>query len=106
MSDAAYDERVEATYAAIEQALDAVEDDLDYETGGGVLTVSFTNGTSIIFSRQPPVQQLWLACRAGGFHFTYDEEAGDWRNTRDGTLLRPCVVQQMRDQAGIDFSWN
>ncbi len=100
-----YDERVEAIYAAIEAGLDQVDSDLDYETGGGVLTVTFENGTSMVFSRQPPVQQLWLATRSGGFHFEYDEAAGDWRNTRDSSLLRPFVVAQMREQGGIEFAW-
>lgn len=100
-----YDAQVEATYAAIEQALDAVDSDLDYETGGGVLTVEFANGTTMVFSRQAPVRELWLACRAGGFHFRYDAAAGDWCDTRDGAALRPFLVAQMREQAGIDFTW-
>ncbi len=105
MSDPEYDARVEETYAAVEEALDAIDDDLDYETGGGVLTVTFTNGTSMVFSRQPPVRQLWLACRSGGFHYEYDANAGDWRNTRDGSLLRPFVVEQMQQQGGVHFAW-
>lgn len=105
MSESVYDQRVEDTYAAIEEALDAVESDLDYETGAGVLTVQFPNGSSMVFSRQPPVHQLWLACRSGGFHFEYDDSAQDWRNTRDGSLFRPFVAQQMREQGGIDFAW-
>ena len=82
-----------------------MDSDLDYETGGGVLTVDFANGTTMVFSRQPPVRQLWLAARSGGYHFEYDEDEGDWRNTRDGTLFRPFVVDQMKAQAGIDFRW-
>ena len=49
--------------------------------------------------------QLWLAARSGGFHFEFDADAGDWRNTRDGSLLRPFVVAQMREQGEIDFAW-
>ncbi|MFV8818074.1 iron donor protein CyaY [Haliea sp. E17] len=106
MSDnSTYDERVEAVYTAIEEALDALDSDLDYETGGGVLNVTFENGTSMVFSRQPPVQQLWLATRSGGYHFEFDETAGDWRNTRDGTLFRPFVVLEMQTQGGVEFRW-
>lgn len=104
-SETSYDERVEAVYEAVEEALDEVDSDLDYEAGGGVLNVTFENGTSMVFSRQPPVQQLWLATRSGGYHFEYDEAVGDWRNVRDGSLLRPFVEAQMREQGGIDFSW-
>jgi CyaY protein len=103
--DIEYNERTEATFEALEMALDEVDSDIDYEAGGGVLTVSFANGTSLVFSRQPPVRQLWLAARSGGFHFEYDDEADDWRNTRDQQLFRPFVVQLMRDQGGVEFRW-
>lgn len=89
----------------LELALDEVDGDLDYEVTGGVLTIEFDNGTTMVFSRQPPTRQLWLAARSGGFHFAYDEAVADWRNTRDGELLRPFVVAQMRNQADVDFDW-
>lgn len=106
MSDLDYDSLIEQTYEALEQALDEVEEDIDYETSGGVLTVTFSNGSSLIFSRQPPTRQLWLAARSGGYHYEYDSAAGDWRNTRDGSLLRPTVVREMSNQGGVAFSWD
>ncbi|QFU77122.1 iron donor protein CyaY [Halioglobus maricola] len=105
ISENEFGERVDATFEAVELALDEIDSDLDYEAGGGVLTVDFENGTTMVFSRQPPVRQLWLAARSGGFHFEYDHEADDWRNTRDGQLFRPFVVEQMRTQAGLEFEW-
>ena len=103
--EAEFGERVDEAFEAVEYALDEVDSDLDYEAGGGVLTVTFENGTTMVFSRQPPVRQLWLAARSGGFHYQYDAEAGDWRNTRDGSLFRPFVVEQMKIQGEIDFRW-
>lgn len=105
ISEAEYGELVDETFEAVELALDEVDSDLDYETGGGVLTIKFENGTTMVFSRQPPVRQLWLAARAGGFHYEFDADAGDWRNTRDGSLLRPFVVAQMLEQGEIEFQW-
>lgn len=105
ISESEFNERVDNTFEAIELSLDEVDSDLDYEAGGGVLTVNFENGTTMVFSRQPPVRQLWLAARSGGFHFEYDDEAGDWCNTRDGQLLRPFVIAQMKEQGEIDFKW-
>lgn len=105
MSESQFNELIDSTFAALEQALDAVDADLDYETSGGVLTVSFDNDTRLVFSRQPPTRQLWLAARAGGFHFAYDAEAGDWRDTREGRLFRPFVVQQMQAQGDVAFAW-
>lgn len=103
--DTEYNERTEAVFEALELALDEVDSDLDYEAGGGVLTVTFANGTTMVFSRQPPVHQLWLAARSGGFHFEYDAQANDWRNTRDDQLFRPFVVRLMREQGEVEFRW-
>lgn len=105
MTESEFNQRIENCFDALESRLDEIDEDLDYETTGGVLTVEFSNRTVLVFSRQPPVRQLWLAARAGGFHFDYDEEAQDWRNTRDGQLFRPFVIAQMREQGGVEFSW-
>jgi CyaY protein len=106
MNETQFNALVDETFAALELALDEVDADLDYETSGGVLTVEFENDSKLVFSRQPPTRQLWLAARAGGFHFAYDEAAGDWRGTRGEQLFRPFVVEQMRVQGDVDFVWN
>ena len=106
MTESEFNETIEETFTALELALDRVDEDLDYEMTGGVLTVEFENDTQLVFSRQPPTCQLWLASRSGGYHFAFDEAAGDWRDTREGRLFRPFVVEQMQSQGGIDFAWN
>jgi CyaY protein len=105
MTESEFNEQIDKLFYVIELQLDEIDSDMDYEAGGGVLTLQFENGSTMVFSRQPPTRQLWLATRAGGFHFEYDPEAGDWRNTRDRGLFRPFVVEQMKEQGGIDFSW-
>ena len=96
---------IDETFDALEIALDDVDGELDYQNAGGVLTVDFDNGTTMVFSRQPPTRQLWLAARSGGFHFTWDEQRGDWCDTRGGALLRPFVVEQVLAQAGLQLDW-
>ncbi len=105
MTESEFNELIDRTFTALEEALDQVDADVDYETSGGVLTVEFDNDTKLVFSRQPPTRQLWLAARSGGFHFAYDEAAGDWRGTRDGQLFRPFVVAQMQAQGDVIFGW-
>ena len=105
MTESEFNELINQTFEQLELALDEIEGDLDYETTGGVLTVEFENATTMVFSRQLATRQLWLAARSGGFHFAYDEEAGDWRNTRSAELFRAFVVDQMRDQAAVEFKW-
>jgi CyaY protein len=105
MNEADFNTLVDQTFQDLEMALDEVDGDIDYETSGGVLTVEFENGTTMVFSRQPPTRQLWLAARSGGFHFEYDPAQSDWCGTRDGQLFRPFVVDQIREQGGVDFDW-
>ena len=105
ITESKFNELVDETFTALEMALDEVDSDLDYETSGGVLTVVFENDSRLVFSRQPPTRQLWLAARSGGFHFAFDEEAGDWRATREGQLFRPFVTEQMQVQGDVRFAW-
>jgi CyaY protein len=105
MTESKFNELIDQTFTALELALDEVDTDLDYETSGGVLTVVFENKSRLVFSRQPPTRQLWLAARSGGFHFAFDEEVGDWRDTRAGQLFRPFVTEQMQVQGDVRFAW-
>jgi CyaY protein len=105
ITESEFNELIEHTFEALEEALDQIDTDLDYQLSGSVLTVEFDNETKLVFSRQPPTRQLWLAARSGGFHFAFDEVAGDWRGTRDGQLFRPFVVDQMQVQGGVTFEW-
>ena len=105
MTESEFNELIDRDFEVLELALDEVDQDLDYEAGGGVLTVTFENGTTMVFSRQPPTRQLWLAARSGGYHFNWDELEGDWRDTRSGELFRPFVVAQMLEQGEADFAW-
>lgn len=75
MTETEFNRQVDATLRAIEDAVDASGADIDYDQQGGVLTLQFANGAKLIFSRQPPLRQLWLAAPSGGFHF-------DWQNAR------------------------
>ncbi|NQD36246.1 iron donor protein CyaY [Permianibacter sp. IMCC34836] len=75
MTESEFNRQVDASLRAIEDAIDASGADIDYDQQGGVLTLLFASGAKLIFSRQPPLRQLWLAAPSGGFHF-------DWRDSR------------------------
>jgi frataxin-like iron-binding protein CyaY len=46
-----------------------------------------------------------FAARAGGSHFAWSEQAGDWCDTRDDTAFRAFLAEQVKVQGGIDFAW-
>ncbi len=83
MNESVFSDRVESTLLALEDVFDRAESDLDYDTSGGVLTVHCESGAQVIFTRQTPVLQLWVAAPTGGFHFDYDEQAQGWSRDSD-----------------------
>jgi CyaY protein len=72
--------------------------DIDSERTGGLLEMSFPNGSKIILNTQPPLQEVWLAARAGGFHFRH--ERGRWLDTKDGRELFDALSACASEQAG------
>lgn len=98
------DDTLERLEAAVETAADAADIDVDCDEAGGVLTLSFENGSSIIMSRQSATRQLWLAARSGGYHFTYDDTDSLWRCTRSGATFTELVAQALVEQANLTLA--
>jgi len=100
MTDLEYHDKASAVLASIEARLDAwLQDDvvdIDTHRTGGLLEMSFPNGSKIILNTQPPLHEIWLAARSGGFHYKFVE--GAWRDTRDGRelfeVLSVCASEQ------------
>lgn len=78
MNESEFNNVADQTIEAIQDAIDNCDGDIDYDEIGGVLTLEFDNGSKIIFSKQAPVKQLWMAAKSGGFHFDYDEHRQQW----------------------------
>lgn len=106
MTESEFMVQVDETLGRIEEILDEAESDLDYETNGGMMTVKCENGSQIIFTRQPPLKQLWLALPGGGFHFDYDQNAGQWQLDSDGTSLNSMLTKAFAQQAGEQFDFS
>lgn len=107
MTESEFNALVDDTLLRIEELLDEqAETDLDYETSGGVLTVRCENGSQIIFTRQAPVRQLWVATVGGGFHFDYADAERGWVRDSDGQPLGAFLAATFRDQAGETFDFD
>ena len=85
--------------ARLERALDESGVDADIELKeGGVLELEFGNGSKIIVNRHGAAREIWVAARAGGFHFRWDGSA--WRDTRDRTELFAALSKLISAQTG------
>ena len=78
MNESEFVDLADETIESIQSAIDDSGAAIDYDEINGVLTLEFDNGSKIIFSKQTPAKQLWMAAKAGGFHFDYDEADQQW----------------------------
>lgn len=98
LTESEFEALADATLAAIERALESSGVDADTQTKGtGVLEIEFENGSKMIVNRHGAARELWVAARAGGFHFRHDGSA--WRDTRDGTELAAALSKLVSAQA-------
>ena len=98
MTETEFNQTVDAIFARIEDALDARDTDIDYETSTGILTLEFEDGSKIIINRQTPTQEIWVAAKSGGYHYRLDQ--GAWRNTRDGSEFFNSLSTYIQQQSG------
>ena len=102
MTDPEYMDRAEAALAAIEQACDRINDateaDIDNQRVGGMITLSFPNGSQLIVNLQKPLQEIWLAARSGGYHYRHDGQA--WVDTKTGEESFGNLSREASVQAG------
>ncbi len=102
LSDAEYHRLTGELLARVEATADRLlQDDvvdIDTHRTGGLLELSFPDGSKIIINTQPPLQELWLAAKAGGFHFRWDGQ--HWVDTRDGGEFFAMLSQHASAQGG------
>ena len=99
MDDKEFNALADSILARIEGALEASDADIDFElAAGGVLEIEFADGSKIIVNRHGVAREVWVAARAGGFHFRWDGVC--WRDTRDGAELMEKLSSLASQQAG------
>ena len=110
LSDADYHAKADALLSRIEAQIDAWLDDdvvdIDTHRTGGLLELSMPGpgaGSKIVINTQPPLQEIWLAARAGGYHFKWD--GTQWVD-REGQEFCAWLSRCASEQAGQALSFS
>lgn len=102
MTDTEYMDRAEALLRVVEQACDRINDesdaDIDNQRVGGMITLTLSNRSQIIINLQKPLQEVWMAAKAGGFHYRFDGQV--WRDTKAGTEFFSDLSRFASEQTG------
>ncbi len=107
MTDLEYMDRAEALLRGVEAGCDRLNDetdaDIDNQRVGGMVTLTFSNRSQIIVNLQKPLQEVWMAARAGGFHYKFDGQR--WMDTKGQGEFFEHLSRYASEQAGtpLDF---
>jgi CyaY protein len=94
---------------SIEVSLESADETLDLDLdiarqGGNVINIVFRDRSVIVVNTQPPLHEIWVAAKAGGFHYRW---AGTllkplWLDTKTGNELLSDLAGFVSAQAGND----
>ena len=104
LSEDEFKEKAEWTILALEASFAelAEEHDIDVEVAGGVLSVTFEEGTpgKFIISPNSVVRQLWVSARAASYKFDWLEEADDFVLVGSGEPIHEVMRRLTKEQLG------
>lgn len=100
MTDLQYQDLAEQAISAVERSCDRISEntdtDLDSQRTGNMVTLTFPNRSQIVINLQKPLQEIWMAAKAGGFHYKF--ASGLWIDTKSGkdffAELSCCASEQ------------
>lgn len=102
MTDPEYMDQAEALLRRVEAGCDRISDesdaDVDSQRVGGMVTITFGNGSQIIVNLQKPLHEVWLAARGGGFHYKFDGQR--WMDTKGQGEFFENLARYASEQAG------
>ena len=101
MTESGFLQHTDALFAHIEDQIDEGGWDFDCQISGNVLTIEAESGTQIIVNRHTPNQELWIAAKSGGYHFS--EQNGRWLATRDGSEFFGALSSHASAQGGREL---
>jgi CyaY protein len=102
MTDLEYLDQAETLLKAVEAHCDRMNDesdaDIDNQRVGGMVTLTFANKSQIVINLQKPLQEVWLAAKAGGYHYHLVD--GQWVDTKGQGEFYSQLTRQASAQSG------
>jgi CyaY protein len=84
----------------LERALTDLDDRMEADLGGDVLTVEFQGGRPFIINTHRNARQIWLSAELRAWHFSPDEATGRWVEPRDGSELVATLAELLGRKLG------
>jgi CyaY protein len=103
MGDQGFTQRAAAALDRLESAIEGAAEragvDLELSRSDNLIEVEFDDGSKIVINSHEAAGEIWVASRAGGFHFRPQAD-GRWLDGRSGGTLATLLTAQLSLQAG------
>jgi CyaY protein len=103
MTDLEFLDQAEALLKSVEACCDRMNDendaDIDNQRVGAMVTLSFANKSQIVINLQKPLHEVWMAAKAGGYHYRFDQ--GQWLDSKGQGEFLAQLSRQASAQAGM-----
>lgn len=104
LTDTEYLALAEAVLNGVEASCDRINDttdlDVDNQRVGSMITLTFENDTQIVINLQPPLHEVWLAARSGGFHYQWNADTRQWLCSKNKTEFFADLTAYASTQSG------
>lgn len=97
MTETEYLQQAKRLFDAIMSHIEDEYPDLETHSHGAILEIENDAGQKVIINQQTPMREVWLASRAGGYHFKFDYDV--WSNTRDGQSFWDYLAEAVAELA-------
>ena len=108
MTDLEYLDQAETLLKTVEACCDRMNDhsdaDIDNQRVGSMVTLTFANRSQIVINLQKPLQEVWMAAKAGGYHYRWVE--GLWMDTKGHGEFLAELSRQASAQAGMALEFS
>jgi len=105
VQDSDFNNELDEIFERLEDELDeldeSVSDGLDIDSSGGLLTISFNNGSVIVLSRQIANHEIWVAAKSGGFHLSLHSDPRQWYCNTTSESLSTLISRVFTEQLGL-----
>jgi CyaY protein len=98
MTSAEYEQLADEILNAIDEMVEKLDVDIESELNGNILTLIFPNRSKIIINKQPALQEIWIAAKAGGFHCKFNPDQRQWL-TANGEKLATLLSRVCSEHA-------
>lgn len=102
MDAATYAASVASFFKRLVAAVDAIDPDLiECDATGDMVTITAKSGAKVIVNTQRAVDQIWVAGKSAGVHFSRADD-GRWLDDKGkGLELGAWVAECVRDASGV-----